>query len=230
MNTSSSNTGLIAGIIVVTVALFAGLVYVLVKLPSDVSVNQAENVTFNDVADPSVGPTSTPVVVHMYEDFECPACQASNGPLEQAIAAYKDRVRFVWKDFPLESLHPTAHAAADAARCAQAQGKFWEYHDLLFRLRDWIKATDKTGTFAAMAKNITGLDQAAFSACVAANAQDTKVTTTISEGFANKVDATPTFFVNNKRYFGMSFVDWEKILDEALKTAGPVATTSTNAK
>lgn len=228
MNSSSSpnNTGLIVGIVAVTIGLFAGLVFLLTRLPSDAPGTGNENVTFSDVADPAVGLVNAPVTVHMYEDFECPACAASYSIMKQVIETYKDRVRFVWKDFPLENMHPAARPSANAARCAQVQGKFWEYQDQLFQKRDWVKAGNKTEAFVNLAKTITGLNQDQFKTCVEQNAQDGLVAATIREGFANKVNATPTFFVNNQRQFAMGFVDWQKALDKALASAGPAVSST----
>lgn len=229
MNTqSSSNTGLIVGIIAVTIALFAGLVLLLTRLPADTNQPQDENVSFSDAADPAVGPEAAPVTVHMYEDFECPACAVSHPIIKQVIEKYKDRVRFVWKDFPLESSHPAARPSANAARCAQVQGKFWEYQDLLFQLRDWVTASNKTEAFMNLAKNVSGLNQDQFKTCVEAKAQDTQVAENIREGFANKVSATPTFFVNKRRQFAMPLAEWERVLNGALANASvPVTSTST---
>lgn len=218
MNSSSNtNTGLLVGIIGITIALFGGLIFLLTRLPSDTpGIGGDENVTFSDAADPAVGPATAPVTVRMYEDFECPACAASHPVVKQVIESYKDRVRFVWKDFPLESIHKTARASADAARCAQQQNKFWEYQELLFQSRDWVTAANKNEAFVNLAKTVVGLNQDQFKTCVEQNAADGAVATTISEGFANKVNATPTFFVNKQRQFAMGFADWKKVLDAAL--------------
>lgn len=218
MNSSSnSNTGLLVGIIGITVALFGGLVFLLTRLPSDTpGVGGDENVTFSDAADPAVGLVNAPVTVRMYEDFECPACAASHPVVKRVIETYKDRIRFVWKDFPLETIHKTARPSANAARCAQQQNKFWEYQELLFQSRDWVTAVNKKETFINLAKSVVGLNQEQFKTCVERDAADGAVATTISEGFRNRVDATPTFFVNQKRQFAMGFADWKNVLDAAL--------------
>lgn len=229
MNSSSrsSNTALIVGIVAISIAMFGGLIFLLARLPSEGGTGRDESVTFNDANDPSIGPVDAAVTVHMYEDFECPACQASNPPLAQTMTAFKDRVRFVWKDFPLESIHSKARPSANAARCAQDQGKFWEYHDQLFAFRDWIQASDKTAPFIALAKNVAGLNQEQFATCIASNMRDGLVTAGLREGLANNVSATPTFFVNNVRQFAMSAADWKKTLDAALAAAGTSSTTTT---
>ncbi|MBP9762595.1 thioredoxin domain-containing protein [Patescibacteria group bacterium] len=227
-NSSSSNTGLIVGIVAITVLLFVGLVFLLSRVPGGNTVPGQENVTFSDAADPAVGPEQAKVTVHMYEDFECPACQVSHPIIKQVMEAYKDRVRFVWKDFPLESIHPAARISANAARCAQVQGKFWEYQDQLFQTRNWISASDKVEAFVGLARNVAGLNADQFRSCVASKAQDGLVAKSISEGFMNRVDATPTFFVGTSRVFAMPLADWKRTLDTALAQTVPVvAPTST---
>ena len=223
-NSSSSNTGLVIGIVAVTVALFAGLVLLLSHTSSEPNAIQDENVTFNDAADPTYGSSSAPLAIHMYEDFECPACHASYPIMKQVMETYKNRIQFICKDFPLQQMHPSARPSANAARCAQSQGKFWEYQDQLFSSRDWVTATDKVSAFVALAKNVTGLNADLFRSCVSNNAQDSLVARTMSEGYSNHVDATPTFFVGKKRMFAMSFSDWQKTLDATLAQLGATTT------
>lgn len=227
-SSSSSGTGLIVGIVVVTVALFAGLVFLLTSLPSTPGGQGGENVSFSDINDPSIGSAASGVTVRMYEDFECPACAASHPILKQVIETYKDRVQFVWKDFPLETIHPAARPSANAARCAQVQGKFWEYQDQLFQSRNWITASNKTDAFVALAKNIQDINEEQFRTCVQSKAQDGLVAATIREAFANNVSATPTFFVNNRRVFGMGVADWKQVLDGALAEASAATPSPTS--
>ena len=84
-------------------------------------------------ADPAMtkGPAAAPVTVFEWSDYECPFCRRAQDVLQRLQAEFPDTVRFVFKDFPLRS-HPNALPAALAARCAGAQGRYWEYHDLLF--------------------------------------------------------------------------------------------------
>jgi len=82
--------------------------------------------------DPSIGPASAPVTLIEFSDFQCPFCQRVAPTLKQVKQKYGDKVRVVWKDFPLTQIHPQAFKASEAAHCAAEQGKFWEYHDRLF--------------------------------------------------------------------------------------------------
>jgi len=92
--------------------------------------------------DPSLGPASAPATIIEYGDFGCPSCRVWHkaGNLEQIRAQYGDQVRFVWRDFPV--ITPESPKAAEAAQCAYDQGKFWEYHDLLFARAPALNVAD----------------------------------------------------------------------------------------
>jgi protein-disulfide isomerase len=215
----AKNTSLIAGIVAVTVLLFVGLAWLVARAPADPSVKNAgqpENVSFNDANSPSIGAADAKVVVRLYSDFQCPACRYAEPAIKAAIDAYKDRVRFIWKDFPLETIHANARIAAEAGRCAVDQGKFWEYHDQLFaKQSEW---SGLANPFAKLVEEATvvGMNSAPFSACLQARSHDDLVKRDVSEGFANDVDRTPTVFINDRRYFAMSSAEWKKNLDAAL--------------
>lgn len=81
---------------------------------------------------PSIGPDSAPIILVEYSDFECPYCIRAYPTVKQLLNEYKDKIKLVYKHFPLSSIHPNAQKAAEAAACAASQGKFWEYHDKLF--------------------------------------------------------------------------------------------------
>ncbi|MDO8583716.1 MAG: thioredoxin domain-containing protein [bacterium] len=212
-----SNAGLIVGIVVVAALIFGGLTWALIKAPS--AGPRAEQVTFSDTSDASRGPLGAKVVVRMYSDFQCPACRVADRTMEQVINKYEDRVKFVWKDFPLEQIHPVARPAANAARCANDQGWFWKFSKQLFDNQDaWTVSADVAKTFGEYAVAV-GADGTSFSACMAQKQFDSRVQTNIAEGTANNVDRTPTTFVNNQRYFSMSVEDWGKALDRALAEA-----------
>lgn len=218
-----SNTKLILGIVGLSTLLFVGLVYAVIHAPAESPVSysvQDEDVTFSaDAQSPVIGKADSAVVVRMYSDFQCPACRASEPAVQHAIEKYKDRVKFVWKDFPLETIHSHARVGAEAARCAEAQGKFWEYHDKLYTSQDeWAAQQSPEATLAGYAGQL-GLDQAKFQTCLSTRAGDAAVAAGISEGFANHVDRTPTVFINKKRYFSLSATEWDQLLDAALQAA-----------
>lgn len=215
------NTGLIAGIIGLTILIFGGLVWAVARAPSQTRLpgggaGQPEEVSFNDQGSPAFGLEGAKVVAHLYSDFQCPACRFAEPAVKAAMEAYKDRVRFIWKDFPLEQIHPNARGASNAARCAQDQGKFWEYHDALYASQtDWEKMNNPSGKFTEIAR-VLGLNEGVFTTCLTNRVHNDLVSRDVSEGLANRVDRTPTFFVNNRRYFGMNPADWSRVLDQAL--------------
>src|SRR5260221_6782781 len=112
-------------------------------------------------ADPSLGPQSAPVTLVEYGDFACPTCKAWHqaGVLKQVRAKYGDRLRFVWRDFPI--IAPESFKAAEAGQCANDQGKFWPYHDTLY---DHAPALD-VSDLKAYARAV-GLDAATFDRCL----------------------------------------------------------------
>jgi protein-disulfide isomerase len=214
------NTGLVVGIVAVTVVLFVGLAVLVSQLPADPSVKNAgqpESVTFNDEGAQSIGPADAKVVVHLYSDFQCPACKFAEPAVKATMAAYKDRVRFVWKDFPLETIHRNARSAAEAARCAVDQGKFWEYHDELYAKQTEWESLSNPNEKLIQEAGAVGMNINTFSTCVQARTHTDLVKRDINEGFDNDVDRTPTVFINNRRYFAMNAAEWKKNLDAALQ-------------
>ena len=228
MQSTSSNRHLIVGIIGVTVLIFAGLVFAIIKAPSDTpSGSVDEKLSFQDQEDPAQGPKDANVVVRVFEDFQCPACRLAEGGFHYALEKYKDRVKFIWNDFPLTSIHPQARLGANAARCAEDQGKFWEYHDLLYaKQMEWVKESNPKSFFIDYATSL-GINKETFTACVNVQAEDRKVLNDLEEGNRNNVNATPTVFINNHRYFAMTPAEWDVAIELAIKNAG---STSTNAQ
>jgi protein-disulfide isomerase len=225
-----NNTGIIVGIIVLTVLIFAGLAWAISKAPSGGPGGGDGNgsVSFNDANDPFKGPVDAPVVVRIYGDLQCPACKMAETAVKYAIQTYGDRVKFVWKDFPLTTIHPNARPAANAARCAEEQGKFWEYHDELYRLQtDWERERNPEAKFVAYAETV-GLNKDAFTSCYRDRRYDGKVAAGMGEGLGNRVDRTPTFFVNDRRYYTMSPAEWDEAIRSALAAVTPVNSTSTS--
>src|SRR5206468_11322854 len=80
---------------------------------------------------PSKGPKDAPIELVEFSDFQCPFCQRANPTVEQVLKSYGNRIKFVYRHYPLPN-HPNARPAAEAAACAEAQGQFWPYHDRLF--------------------------------------------------------------------------------------------------
>jgi protein-disulfide isomerase len=144
-------------------------------------------------ADHVRGPDHAPVTVVEYGDFECPHCKKAVGAVNLMLARFASQVRFAFRPFPLEGVHPHALLAAQAAECAGSQGKFWEMHDLLFEKQDHLELRQILD-YARM----LGLDMARFTADLDGSMNLQRVRTHQKTGDASGVRGTPTFFVNGE--------------------------------
>jgi protein-disulfide isomerase len=162
--------------------------------------------------DPKKGENSAKVTIVEFGDFQCPYCKKMYEVFNQVREAYGEKVRFVWKDFPLVSIHDQALAAAEAGRCAQMQGKFWQMHDLLFENQDGLSES----LYISLASEL-GLDQTAFSKCLSDHETTDLINQNISEGQSLGIMSTPYFYINN--IVGeevIYFDDLKKIIDSQL--------------
>jgi len=152
---------------------------------------------------PSKGPANAPVTLVMFSDFHCPFCKQveDNGTLTQILSKYGDQLKFVWMDYPIDQLHPQARAAHEAARCAGEQGKFWEYHKVLYT------GGPKTGEQLKTAAQQAGLDMSGFDTCVSSGKYKAAVQKDIDQGKRLAVTGTPTFFVNGRPLIGAQPLD-----------------------
>lgn len=209
----------LAGIGLLGLLIVGGLVWAIMAGPSSTSSTNGtaeQNLSFKDDNDPAQGPGESKVVVRMFEDFQCPSCGAAAPGVAYAIKTYGDKVRFIWDDFPL-TMHKNAVPAANAARCAEEQGKFWEYHDKLYAEQaNWADVASPTSLFVGYAKTLN-LNEQMFDGCMANQTYNGKVQDDENEGIANNVQGTPTFFINNVRYVGaMSNAQWDTELKAAI--------------
>jgi len=158
--------------------------------PSAQEPIQRVNVSLDD--DPAVGPADAPITIVEFSDYQCPYCQRWHEETFQALMdAYPGQIHFVYRDFPLYSLHPQAEPAAVAANCANEQGKFWNYHDLLFSKKfDLGKEA-----YLAYAEEL-GLDKNAFETCLSSDKYVAEVSADYTSAGELGVNSTPTFFVN----------------------------------
>ncbi|MGH9704667.1 MAG: thioredoxin domain-containing protein [Candidatus Acidiferrales bacterium] len=166
---------------------------------------------------PARGPANAPVTIVEFEDFQCPYCKAVQPTLKQILSHYGDRVRLVYVDYPLESLHPAAFQAHQAARCAGEQDKFWEYHDLLFKNAPAANA-EQLDAYAKQA----GMDMAAFKACLSSGKYQSAIQKDEEQGNKLGVEGTPAFFINGRMITGArSFDEFSLIIDEELALKAP---------
>jgi protein-disulfide isomerase len=139
----------------------------------------------------SRGDVSSPVTVVEFTDFQCSACGGMYPIVEDVLKSYGTRVHFVIRNFPLTSVHPNAYNAAQAAEAAKAQGKYWEYIDLLFKNQSTLDR-DSLKKYATQ----IGLDRKQFDADFDAGKYEPIVRHDVEEGEGYGIEATPTFFIN----------------------------------
>jgi protein-disulfide isomerase len=170
--------------------------------------------------DPARGPANAPVTIVEFTDFQCPACAAMHPVLDEVLKQYGDKVRFVVRDFPL-LMHANARKAAEAANAANAQGKFFEYTDLLFKRQ---KALD-TPSLKKYATEL-GLDRTKFDAALDSGAYAAEVKHDMQDGEVYGIESTPTIFINGVKLEVLSADALRAAIDRAL--GGSPAKASTN--
>jgi protein-disulfide isomerase len=151
---------------------------------------------------PVLGDPNAPITLVEYSDFECPVCRSLHDVLRGMLPNYP-QVKVIFKDFPLESLHPWARTAALAGRCAYQQDPkaFWKLYDLVYDNQDIISAAnawDKMLDYAGK----SGLNQDTFKTCMAAPQTAAEVDASVANGNLLEVRSTPTVFVNGRRVVG----------------------------
>lgn len=207
----------IAGIIVVSIGaiILAAVLFAGKNTSSNFVATKTAAVTSSDH---TRGAATSTVSVIEYGDFECPACGAYEPIVEQLTQQYGDRVQFVFRNFPLTSIHPNAMAGAEAAEAAGLQGKYWQMHDLLFaKQSEWSIAT---GTAVATdlnnyAKSL-GLDITKFNSDMQSSAVQNKIQGDLASGTAASLDHTPTFFINLTQIAQPSADQFKADIDAAL--------------
>jgi protein-disulfide isomerase len=158
---------------------------------------------------PAKGPPSAPVTIVEFSDFQCPFCVKAEKTVTDLLAAYPDKIRLFYRDFPLP-MHPLAPKAAEASQCALDQSKYWEMHDKLFASGGKLEVE----ALKQYAKEL-GLDTAKFDKCLDSGEKAKVVTEHHKAGEAVGVTGTPAFFVNGRMLSGAQPLDEFKALIDA---------------
>lgn len=209
---------LLLGFGVVTVGILIGAVFLL-------SGSSSTPTTSDIKADPKIlvkndsnkiGSPSAKIVLVEFSDYQCPACGAAYPIIKQIINGYKDKVLFVYRNFPLPT-HQNSKIAAEAAEAAGAQGKYWQMHDMLFENQSTWSSSNPLDMFTEYAKSI-GLDTDKFKKDVEGNKYSDKIQADINDGVSLGVNSTPTFYLNGEKVTGLtSFNDLKSKIDALLK-------------
>lgn len=172
---------------------------------------------------PVLGNNSAKVTIVEFSDFQCPFCKSY---IDDTHAQLKEKyidtgkVKFYFRHFPLTSIHPNAMKSGIAAECANDKGKFWEYHDILFKNQEtWSPQTmaDASSSFVEYAGQL-GLSTEEFKSCLDSENNKKKVDEDMTAGNKVQVDGTPAFFVNGYRITGAQpFSEFERVIEDELK-------------
>ncbi|MBW3012750.1 DsbA family protein [Candidatus Woesearchaeota archaeon] len=171
--------------------------------------------------DPSIGPDDAKVTVIEFGCYSCPYTREAQPIVEQLVEQYKDQVKFVFRDFPIEQIHGDASVHSEAANCALEQGKFWEMHELIFV----EQGTCGEGALSPEqhindAANRLGLNMLQFTMCMKTNKYADEIEKDFNDGIKAGVSGTPTFFINDRTIIGPKPIKaFQKIIDEELAKA-----------
>jgi protein-disulfide isomerase len=161
--------------------------------------------------DPVRGTASAPVTIIEFSDYQCPFCARVNPTLAKIRQTYGDRVKIVFKDYPLPN-HPQAPKAAEAARCAGEQNKYWEMHDAMFANQRALEVPSLKQTARAI-----GLNGATFDQCLDSGKWQSTIRAGSALGDEMGVNSTPTLYINGRVVLGaMPFDNFKSIIDEEL--------------
>lgn len=201
--------------ICVVIAVIGGIVWFNRNDTPAFTGDPAKIITEGPIPDNVYGTTDQKVVLIEYGDFQCPACGNMFGPVKALKEKHKDKLTFIFRNFPLTSIHPNALASSAVAEAAGRQGKFWEMHDLLYQTQQsWSTAAveDRTALFEMYATTL-GLDVAKFKLDLADPTITEKINRDRKTGGIYKVNSTPTFVIDGKVF------DTTKSTDSAALTA-----------
>ena len=168
---------------------------------------------------PARGPANAPVVIVEFADFECPFCGALHPTLKQVERNYADKVRFVYRQFPLTNIHPHAQKAAEASLCANEQQRFWEFHDSMFGEQSRLDVA----SLKQRAQTL-GLNTSAFNTCLDSGKQADAIKKDQEDARKMGVSSTPTLSINGRLLGGnRPYADIREIIEDELKRAATPA-------
>ena len=197
------------------------------QAPSPSQPPQPVKISLDD--DPIRGDPNAPITIVEFSDFQCPFCARFHvQTLPSLLEEYIDtgKVNLVYRDFPIQSIHPNALPAAVAAECANEQGNYWEYHDTLFEKQSgWSRLDSNTAisTFSQYATDI-GLEQQQFDSCLGSGKYLEEVQGDLSDGRDYDITGTPGFFIGNEEIGfvkingAQPFESFQRIIDAQLDT------------
>jgi len=162
---------------------------------------------------PAKGPATAPVTIVEFSDFECPYCGGLFPTMKQVEKNYADKIRIVYRQFPLANIHPHAEKAAEASLCAYDQQHFWEFHDSMFGNQKELSIADLKQRAVALK-----LDTAKFNECLDSGRQVAAIQSDIQEGARVGVTGTPALFINGRMLSGnQPYSEIKELIDDELQ-------------
>ncbi|MEO6656255.1 MAG: thioredoxin domain-containing protein [Pyrinomonadaceae bacterium] len=180
-----------------------------VKIMLNEPLAPVQSISVDD--DPATGPADAPVTIVMFSDFQCSACSAAHPILKAAMAAYPGKVRFVVRDFPLESIHENSFRAALAANAASTQGKFFEYTEVLYTHQNALDDASLKKYAAEL-----GLNAKQFELEFNSEKTRAEIRKDIADGASYGINSTPTIFINGIKVRNISAAAFRTAIDRAL--------------
>jgi protein-disulfide isomerase len=168
---------------------------------------------------PSFGPANAPVTIVEFGDFQCPDCKAEAPVLRKELPeGFDGKVRVIFKNYPLESVHPWAHAAAVAGRCVYQQGDpaFWKFYDWIYQNQDEITGDNLNSKVLAWAGE-NSVDTVKLGQCLDTKATEPEVNRSIAEGRELGINGTPTLFINGRKIGGLMWPDLQLVINKELE-------------
>ncbi len=210
---------------VLCITLLGGLIFISQRGKADVAnINlesvQAASEQNGNIGDHTYGNMKSKVVLIEYGDFQCPGCGSAHPVIKQVVEKYKDKIGFIFRNFPLSAIHPNALAASSAAEAAGKQGKYWEVHNKLFESQStWkdLAGQERTDYFKSVATD-AGADPTQWLADLDSESVQKKINFDKALGQKKDVSGTPAFYINGNNV-GDKYYAGDKLVDKKTENA-----------
>ncbi len=163
---------------------------------------------------PALGNPNASILIEEYSDFQCPFCKKAEEVIQPILEQYGKEIRFEYHHYPILTKHPYALKAAEASECANDQGEFWRYHDILFKNQEGDGL--KVSNLKRYAEQL-GLDTEKFNACLDSDAKKDIVLLEEREGVQKGVIQTPSFLINGKLFTDWTPANFKSLIEEELE-------------
>ena len=181
-------------------------------LSANSSLNEQKRKELETSDDPYLGNPAAEIVIVEFVDFQCPFCKQETATMKKVLQNYGHKVKWIIRDFPIESIHPGATELSQIAYCAQKQNKFWLMHDALFTNQDNLPAKINDSWLNSLS-NLADTDFATLKTCYNSDEAKVEVNKDYADAIKYGAIGTPTYFINGQKVAGVSpYKSWEAFL------------------